>query len=290
MNTRSPSGNGGSPHEAVADTLRERIRSGELAPGDPIPSQNRLVTEFAVNRSAVRQAVEALTHEGLLHSRGRGAPPTVASPPPAQERPQIAGTQLAERLHAAFQAEHVTVDAFCLTTETLNNALAEPRRAVLEGEFAPRSVRFRIITPSEDAKLALPLHAEDPSDPRPLERLHEIQSTYRDSLRFQLGALQDQGYIREVTCEFRSVAVTPLQKVYLLNGSEALSGYYKPLKWEVQYRGEEIPIYDVGGLEALLFRSTAVSGQAPDQEAAFVEQSQKWFDSLWELLARPIAS
>ena len=274
MSKRSSSENGRLPHEVVAAALRERIRSGELSPGTRLPSQQKLVTEFDVNRNVVRHALEALTHEGLLMPRGRGAPPTVAKPAAGVGEPQLAGTELTERLYEAFQAERVTIDAYCLTTETLNNALAEPRRAILDGELAPQSLRVRIIVPDQAAHLALPRSVDDPESTVPLRRLHEIQTTYTQALKFLLGAIR----IPVVTFEVRSVAATPFHKLYLLNGTEALFGYYSIVQRNVTYNGEQLSIYDVLGINSPLFRS---------KEDAFTEHSKLWFEGLWGSIPTP---
>ncbi|WP_369209067.1 FadR/GntR family transcriptional regulator [Streptomyces sp. PU-14G] len=155
--TRKPASTSGRrPRDVVADALRARIRNGEYAPGSRLPTQRELETEFTVGRSAVREALAALTREGLLQNVGRGSSPTVAEPDHHAEAPRSAGVELTDRLHEAFQAEHVTVDAFSLTTETLNNALAWPIRQVMEGRLTPRTVTARVLVPSLDARLALP--------------------------------------------------------------------------------------------------------------------------------------
>lgn len=64
------------PYESIAEALREQIRSGELGPGDQLPS----VAELAVaNKVAVGTAHRALTllkNEGLIEV-ARGRRPTV---------------------------------------------------------------------------------------------------------------------------------------------------------------------------------------------------------------------
>ena len=57
----------------VADTLRVRIDRGVWRIGDALPSLEALALEFGVARVTARQAVQLLTHEGLLSpERGRG--------------------------------------------------------------------------------------------------------------------------------------------------------------------------------------------------------------------------
>ncbi len=50
----------------VADIVAERIRSGELVPRRPIPSEASLRQEFGVSRGTARQAVALLRERGLV--------------------------------------------------------------------------------------------------------------------------------------------------------------------------------------------------------------------------------
>jgi GntR family transcriptional regulator len=57
----------------LADLLRQQIHSGELGPGDPLPSELRLVQEYGISRTTVRQAIAQLRTEGLVSvERPRG--------------------------------------------------------------------------------------------------------------------------------------------------------------------------------------------------------------------------
>lgn len=61
-------------HERVERTLRERLESRDLRPGDLFPSEEALREEFDVSRSVVRQALATLESEGLIvKARGRGS-------------------------------------------------------------------------------------------------------------------------------------------------------------------------------------------------------------------------
>ncbi|MET8041526.1 winged helix-turn-helix domain-containing protein [Micromonospora sp. NPDC005215] len=50
----------------LADLLRDRIASGDLAPGASLPSELRLAQEYGLSRTSVRQAVALLRSEGLV--------------------------------------------------------------------------------------------------------------------------------------------------------------------------------------------------------------------------------
>ncbi len=52
-------------HE-VFDRLQERIRSGELAPGDHLPSERELMESYGVGRPAVREALQTLARSGIV--------------------------------------------------------------------------------------------------------------------------------------------------------------------------------------------------------------------------------
>ena len=66
-------------HAKIAADLRDRIASGELAPGSALASEAELVAQFGVSRGTVRQALAALRAEGLI-SGGRGRRAVVARP------------------------------------------------------------------------------------------------------------------------------------------------------------------------------------------------------------------
>lgn len=272
--------------DGVAAVLRQRIRDGGWRPGTSLPTQQELEEEFGVKRTVIRQALGILHREGLL-SMGRGAPATVAEAAPSPEAPRAADVELADRLANAFRARHVTIDAFSLTTETLNSALTPARMAVTEQHLSPESLTVRVLLPTPDSRLALPRHVGDTQDAKPLHRLRRLMHTYANALQAELEGLRVRGLIPRVTVEIRSVAITPVHKLYLLNGSEALFGYYRVVQRPVDIEDESVDIYDVLGIDTKLFRS-ASSGQRDEQETMFVEESLLWFESLWSTIAEPL--
>ncbi|TWP50085.1 GntR family transcriptional regulator [Lentzea tibetensis] len=63
-------------HERIAADLRRAIASGELAVGDPVPSESQLSAMWNASRAPVRQALSALRAEGMIGG-GRGKPAVV---------------------------------------------------------------------------------------------------------------------------------------------------------------------------------------------------------------------
>jgi DNA-binding GntR family transcriptional regulator len=61
-------------YRRIATDLRERIESGELRPGDLVPSEAALVAQYGVARGTARQALVELQGAGLIdavHGKGR---------------------------------------------------------------------------------------------------------------------------------------------------------------------------------------------------------------------------
>jgi len=57
--------------DQLARQIRERIRSGDLAPGDPLPSTRDLASELKLSRNTAVYAYERLISEGYLESAAR---------------------------------------------------------------------------------------------------------------------------------------------------------------------------------------------------------------------------
>jgi len=52
--------------DQVYERLRHMVASGELAPGDYVPSERALMDRFGVGRPAVREALQAMQNKGLI--------------------------------------------------------------------------------------------------------------------------------------------------------------------------------------------------------------------------------
>lgn len=60
-------------YERIADDLRQRIRAGELSPGDRLPAETAMVEEYGKSLPTLRQALALLQAEGLIEKQhGRG--------------------------------------------------------------------------------------------------------------------------------------------------------------------------------------------------------------------------
>ena len=54
----------------IREQLLQRITTGELAPGDQVPSERELAERFQVARSSVREAMQGLVSLGVVRRRG----------------------------------------------------------------------------------------------------------------------------------------------------------------------------------------------------------------------------
>lgn len=268
-----------SPQE-IADVLRERIRVGDLKAGDRLPTQAELAEEFGVERGTVRQALRALQEDGLLSNVSKGSPPRIAEPAPILNEPQPTMVGLAPRLVGAFAAPNVRIDAVSLTAETLMIAVGEPLRLIHEGGIRPESIDVRILLPSRSINLAFPVPVEDGGDDLVHQRWLEMSNAQARVLRHNLLAVRSTHGI-DVHVTFRALPFTPPVKLYLLNGDEALLGYYMLVRREEEWGSQTLDMYDALGSKSLLFSFLKRAGQ---RDAAFVDQSQKWFDALWETI------
>jgi GntR family transcriptional regulator, transcriptional repressor for pyruvate dehydrogenase complex len=122
--------------DRLASLLRERIESGEWAPGHRLPTEQSLTVEYRVSRTVVREAVSRLKSTGWLTSR------------------QGSGMFVA----AAGPARALVFDPAVLRSLTAVLQVVEVRRS-LEGEVA--ALAAARITPAKGRQLEQALAAID---------------------------------------------------------------------------------------------------------------------------------
>lgn len=272
----------------MAAELRDRIRSGELRPGQRMPTQARLADEFGVERGAVRQALRILQSEHLLTNVSKGAPATVAPGPglgsaltgPAAP-PLPTMVALAPRIADAFAAPHVEIDALCLTSVSLNLAIGEPLRQIHAGRLNPAKVDVRVLLPSRDIDLAFPTPVDPSVDGRLQRHWLAQRNAQGQVLKHNLLALRATHGI-DVRVTFRALPFTPPVKLYLLNGMEALFAYYTLTRRAEEIDHEQLEMYDAEGTQSMLFAFEQGAGL---RDTTFVEQSHLWFNALWETIS-----
>jgi GntR family transcriptional repressor for pyruvate dehydrogenase complex len=56
-------------YERIVEQVEDALASGDLVPGQRLPSERELVAQFAVSRSTVREALRVLESNGVVRSR-----------------------------------------------------------------------------------------------------------------------------------------------------------------------------------------------------------------------------
>lgn len=102
-------------HAVLAEELRDRILSGELAEGERLPVEEDLTAQFGVARTTLREALRVLESQGLITiRRGRGGGPVVTHPDLDDARrliePQIAGRLARDHRSADLDALRAAID------------------------------------------------------------------------------------------------------------------------------------------------------------------------------------
>jgi GntR family transcriptional regulator len=142
-------------YRRIEQALRTRIAS--MRPGDALPSDAELCTEFGVSRMTARNAMKLLADEGLVHRLpGRGS--FVAAPPAhrradrlltfsreMERRGRVPSSDLLERdIRTATDQEaaalHLDMRARVVVVRRLRRADGEPialETAVLDGRLGP---------------------------------------------------------------------------------------------------------------------------------------------------------
>ncbi|MGW7351636.1 winged helix-turn-helix domain-containing protein [Streptomyces sp. NPDC054784] len=280
--TGDDGGTGAPRYRLVADELRAMILDGRIDQGRPLPKQQQLQRRYGVGRSTVQSALQLLRDEGLIEQGVPGRAARVAHQD-GQLQP------LAHHIARAFTARHVSLDVWSLTVETLSKAVQNQATEIRNGEQRPESIAVRVLLPDLEAPHPYPRCVGDPADPRPLQRLRHLIRTYAGALEHSLTALAEDRLVADVRVEIRGIPTIPGEKRYIINGTEALTGFYS-IRRATMYNNPDGATLDVLELhsDGSLFPSArrAPGGSALD-DARFAQVTQ-WFDTRWEQVATPL--
>lgn len=268
------------------NALREQLANGVFRPGDMLPPQRSLASEYGVSRDTVQRVLRQLDSEGWIESRrGSGSRvlrlPSVDPAGPATERRGRA--LLLPLIDAAFEEPTVSLDVFTLTSETLAHHLRHQTERALTKEISPERLHVRVLLPWEDAPLAYP-RAKAPDDHRVWQRWQTMTRTQLKNMQDCFKALREAGV--DARLEIRRVPLTPHCKLYVLNNSEMLYGTYDVVERTVTVSdGTDIEALDVIGLGSTLsYHRREEDEQSHD--STFFTSMQDWYESTWTLLGQ----
>ncbi|MGW0182858.1 GntR family transcriptional regulator [Nocardia sp. NPDC003345] len=266
------------PSQQIANFLRAAILTRKFSPGEKLPSGPQLVDRYGVAKATVEQAIRILREEGLVVSRkGSGVYVRERTERPVGLRPHI------ER---AFESSAVTLDFAGFSGETLHGAIAEPIDRIREGRLRPDTLSVRLLIPDASIPWSLPARTDDLTDsPAFRRRAARIVERHAMAIVDSVEELARLGLVSTATAQVRSYPAVPLFKLYILNGEQAFFGFYPVQEHKLELDGEPVGIWDLMGKDATLFRF-AREVDPDTKDAQFVGQSQMWFESIWNSVAR----
>lgn len=241
---------GGKEFQRVSDVLHARLSDGTYPMGHRLPSQRELAQELHVSRDTIQRVFAELVNEEWIESRQGSGSRVVRAQEVRSSPPQDRGEPitLGPLISAAFESPRVSLDVFTLTSESLDTHIRLQAERVRAGVISPDQINVRMLLPSEAIPHPYPRAKNDSDDTRPQERLKEITRRHTYSLRTLLRDLQVERLVPATRLEIRRVPLTPANKLYLLNGTEALFGPYEVLERPILLdSGEEIEALDVLG-------------------------------------------
>ena len=137
------------PRRKLSDHIQDRllaiIQSGELRPGDAIPSERELMAMFSVGRPAIREAMQNLKRIGLIEIR-HGERPRIAEPSFDKITGQLGETMRHLLTHSSTSLDHLK-EARLVFEEQMVRIAAERRtmkdlerlKSVLEKQTAAQN-------------------------------------------------------------------------------------------------------------------------------------------------------
>ena len=264
-------------YEQVAGHLRASILTGDLNPGDRLETVNQLATRYGVSKTTVERAIDILKVEHLVIARqGAGIFIRETSTKPAGLRPHI---------EAAFESESVLIDFIGFSGETLHGAITECLDKVRTGRYQPKSITVRMILPDTSQPWVFPIKQDGSDSPEFRQRHQRTIDRYTGGLVDTIDELSQHGLIDSGSADIRVVGSPPLNKLYLINESDAFFGWYPINKHKIRYEGKTLPMVDLMGKDSELLH---FNSSQPDQTGStFVAESQRFFEAQWNLVATP---
>lgn len=130
-------------HHQLSDHLRAQIVNHSLPPGTLLPSEAQLQERYGVSRSVVRQALGALSSEGLI-DRGRGRGSTVA---PRREHHRL--------VHRMPGLSTQIAETGVLVTTEVRSFSVQPAQGIAAALGTPEVLAIERLRSVEGAPIAL---------------------------------------------------------------------------------------------------------------------------------------
>jgi DNA-binding transcriptional regulator YhcF (GntR family) len=278
---------GGAAYQRVRDGLLKRLDEGTYPLNSLLPAQRELAKEFGVSRDTLQRVLGELAGEGWVVSR-QGSGTRVIRGQSAISSPGGRRVSLSQLMDEAFQQSEVTLDVFTLSSESLAFQIHRQDEEIRLGHRRQlEAITLRMLLPAEDLTDRLYPRAVNAEDDEAVWARHlGIKRRSTEAIRQKLEELRVEELVPSVDLEIRHVKLNPTNKLYLVNGTAMLSAPYVPVKRPVYLEAEDrqVDAIDVLGVGAPL--TYDVKDDDPHSQASEkVDNSRKWFEETWELLA-----
>jgi len=210
-----PGGVGDPVYLRVAEGLREYLVRESLVPGDVVPPEAALTTEFGVSRVTLRRAVEVLVREGVLVRR-QGVGTFVAAP---RLSAPLIGLHSTREICRANEFRH---DVQIVEMEQAAASAAEADQLGLAaGDPLLRFTRLDLIggSPTAVAECALPyqlmadVSREDLQESSTYELIEDRHKIFLTSARQSIRAEEASGKVADLLAVPAGSPVLVLQRV-----------------------------------------------------------------------------
>ncbi len=213
--------------EEIAGQLRQLIQGGELMPGTQLPTENAMIEQFGVSRTVVREAVAALSADGLVNARqGRGV---FVANDLTQQPFRLGDSRLSERDHIvqimelrlSLEVEAAGLAAQRRTSEDLREIedaferMVEAQRSGQEGAEQDFAFHLRIAEATQNTYIAKFIRYLGPFIiPRPARRT--VTGGEREV--YLEGLTQEHANIRDAIADQDEAAAIEAMRIHLSRG------------------------------------------------------------------------
>ncbi|MCH5584780.1 hypothetical protein MK805_07315 [Shimazuella sp. AN120528] len=230
--------------------------------------------KFHVSVSLMRMALFVLQKKGFVYEERYGEWVIIPSKmgKDMDYDPSLpSSVKLSNFLNRTFLEQRAELSVWCFTTEFLFPVLTPIITDIRNGNrYSPESITIRLILPDYSVPLGVPRSLDDPTDPRPQNRMRGIAKRFAIPMVRQIQSLQAPGHVVKVWIK-KSPTLPPGR--FYLNGEESLFGFYHKRKHTVTHNGEEMRILDVVSKDMPLIYYPAGTEQ--------MKQNRTMFDSEW---------
>lgn len=200
--------------EAIVESLKKRMRAGEFMPGDRLPSEQEMLTQYSVSRLTLREALARLAALGIINVRhGKGA-------------------FVAEEISTAA-LDNVLIPLFSRNDAAMMQDLVDAR-AMIESEIAVRVAKNRT---DEDLLLLKGLIDCDKSVFKDPERFARQDYAFHEALVDMAGNQFLKVMYRPLYHQIRSFLI---EYATTTDDLEAAMEWHRPILEAIQDRDVEV--------------------------------------------------